>query len=317
MKKLYFAPLEGVTGYIYRNTHAEMFEGCDAYYAPFITPVDNERLSIKSLRDILPENNRVPKLMVQVLTNSIDAFARFENEISPLGYREVNLNFGCPSGTVVKKGRGAGILREPELVDDFLKDVFDYTLLDVSVKTRLGYSDPCEMERLMEVYNKYSLKKLIVHPRTRMEYYKGTPNMVEFKKTYDVSTNPLCYNGNIFTVNDYEDICTAYPGIESVMIGRGAIANPAIFREIRGGRPLTTKELIEFSVVLEERYFEVLKSETYTLHKLKELWIYMMMNFPEEKKILKAIKKSNNLSDLNYALLKLTGKKIVKQLQVF
>jgi len=169
------------------------------------------------------------------------------------------------------------------------------------------------MEELTDIYNKYPLKLLIVHPRTRSDYYKGVPNMLQFKKTYDASVNPLCFNGNIFTALEYQNICTAYPCIEGVMLGRGAIANPAIFREIRGGAQLSSEELLEFSSLLEDRYFEVLKSDTYTLHKLKEVWIYMMQNFPEEKKILKAIKKSNNLCDLNRAISGLKNKEITNQ----
>lgn len=298
---MYFAPLEGITGYIYRNAHREMFGGCDAYYAPFVTPVENERLSIKCLRDIVPEKNNV-NLRVQVLANKPDAFFRFENEIKSMGYSEVNLNFGCPSGTVVKKGRGSGALREPELLDDFMNEVFQSTSLKVSVKTRVGFYDGEEMDNLMNIYNKYPLTSLIIHPRTRQDYYKGEPRMDIFTKAYRNSVNKVCYNGNVFTLEDYERICASYPDLEGVMIGRGAVANPAIFREIRGGAPLSTRELIEFSDLLAERYMEVLKSDAYTLHKLKEIWIYMMNNYPQEKKILKLVKKSGSVRELKKAV---------------
>jgi len=301
---LYFAPLEGITGYIFRNTHFEMFGGCDAYYAPFITPVENEKLSIKSLRDITCERNNV-NLKVQVLTNKADAFMRFEKEIKLLGYDEVNLNFGCPSGTVVKKGRGAGFLRETELLDEFLTDVFNNTPLRISVKTRVGFWEPSEMEELLGIYNKYELTNLIIHPRTRQDYYNGNPRMDTFKKAYDNSKNKVCYNGNVLNKDDYKSISESYPELEGVMIGRGAITNPAIFREIRGGESLCRDELIEFSNLLSTRYFEVLKSDAYTLHKLKEVWLYMMKNYPEEKKILKAVKKANTVKDLNEAIKKL------------
>ena len=122
---LYFAPLEGITGYIYRNTHAELFGGCDAYYAPFITPVENERLNKKCLRDILPENNRCSDLRVQLLSNNPKTYFKFEDEIIPMGYSEININLGCPSGTVVKKGRGSGFLREREAMTDFFQEIFE------------------------------------------------------------------------------------------------------------------------------------------------------------------------------------------------
>jgi len=302
MMEIYFAPLEGITTYTYRNTHEEVFGGCDAYYAPFITPSDNEKLSIKSLRDIVPENNKVEKLIPQVMANRGESFLKFEEKIKALGYDEVNINIGCPSGTVVKKNRGAGFLRDPQGIDGFLDEVFKNSGLEISVKTRTGFSCHTEFERLLEVYNKYRMKCLIVHPRTRAEFYNGDPNMTVFTDAYKQSENKLCYNANVFTLEGYKRIAEAFPDISGVMIGRGALANPAIFREIKGGKPLETHELIEFTNLLAERYLKVLGSEVYTLHKLKEIWMYVMWTFPNEKKILKAIKKSNKLTDLLAAI---------------
>ncbi len=295
---LYFAPLEGITTYTYRNTHAEFFGGCDKYFAPFITPSDNEKLSLKCLRDILPEKNSNIKLVPQVLTNRSDSFLKFEEKLSGLGYDCVNINLGCPSGTVVKKNRGSGFLRDPQGIDCFLAEIFQQTRLFVSIKTRTGFSDRNEFDELLRIFNKHSFENLTVHPRTRMDYYNGEPDMTAFDKAYSHSKNKLCYNGNVFSKTDFEKIAQNYPTLDGIMIGRGAVANPALFREIRGGRPLETKELEEFTRVLAERYLQVLGSEVYTLHKLKEIWIYIMWNFPEEKKITKAIKKSNKLLDL-------------------
>lgn len=296
--KLYFAPLEGITTYTYRNTHAEFFGGCDAYYAPFITPSDNEKLSIKSLRDIVPDNNRDVRLIPQVLTNQGQSFMKFEDKIKELGYKEININLGCPSGTVVKKNRGSGFLREPEAVDAFLAEVYANSGLRVSVKTRSGFARGQELENLMGIYNKYHMAELIIHPRTREEYYKGKPDMTAFDKAFTVSKNPVCYNGNIFSEQSYRSIVEKYSGLESVMIGRGAIANPGLFREIRGGRRVETAELVEFTQLLSERYLKVLGSEVYTLHKLKEIWMYTMWMYPGEKKLLKSIKKSSSLRDI-------------------
>jgi len=303
--KLYFAPLEGITTYTYRNTHREVFGGCNFYFAPFITPVENEKISIKNLRDILPENNTDTPLKVQVLTNNIDAFLKFENEIVALGYNEVNMNFGCPSGTVVKKNRGSGFLRDPEALDKFLNDVYMNSGIKYSVKTRIGFYEPEEWQELFAVYQKYPLTELIVHPRTRQMLYNGYPHMASFDLCCSSHEIPLCYNGNIFSKEDFVGIKEQYPNVSSVMIGRGAIMNPAIFREISGGESLKTEELVRFSAILEERYLKLLGCEHYTLHKLKEIWIYMVQNFPQESKIAKEVKKANSLSDLNRAISKL------------
>ncbi len=302
---LMFAPLEGITTYTYRNTHKEIFGSCDTYYAPFITPVENEKISIKNLRDILPENNKDMPLKVQILTNSANAFFNIEKEILNLGYKEINLNYGCPSGTVVKKGRGAGALKDKEEMDAQLFDIFSSNTARLSVKTRIGFYEVSESEEIMEIYNKYPLENLIIHPRTRAQFYNGFPDMSAFTNCLSISRNPVSYNGNIFSDEDYNSLCKRYNNLSGVMIGRGAVKNPAIFREIKGGKKLSRKELIEFSKLLEMRYLKLLGCEHYTLHKLKEIWIYMVSNFPYETKIAKEIKKSNSLRDLNNAINKL------------
>jgi len=299
--KLYFAPLEGITTSVYRNAHFEMFGGCDEYYAPFITPSDNEKITRKGLKDIFPEENRY-NLKIQVLANKSEAFLKFEKKVASFGYDEININLGCPSSTVVKKGRGSGFLRERDALDNFLYEIFSQTNAKISIKTRTGFESGNEMDELMEIYNKYPLSLLIIHPRARSDFYKGEPDMDIFKKAYQKSKNKVCYNGNVFNASDFEDICKKYPDIDSVMLGRGAIVNPAIFRELKGGKKITTDELIEFSMLLLDRYNAVLRSDTYTLNKLKELWLYGMWNYPEEKKILKAIKKSDKLSDIVNAI---------------
>ncbi len=294
--KLYFAPLEGITTYIYRNTHARFFGGCDAYFTPFITPSDNEKIGRKGFRDILPENNTAD-IRVQVLTNNSASFLKFEKKAAEYGYGELNINLGCPSGTVVGKGRGAGFLKDTYALDKFLYEIFSHTDAKISVKTRAGYFSSDEIEEILPIYNKYPISLLILHPRCREDFYKGTPSQKAFSYTYENAKSPLCYNGNILTAEDYADKITRYDALDSIMIGRGAVANPAIFREIRGGNPLTTKELINFTEALKENYSQILDSDVFTLHKLKEIWLYIMENFPDEKKILKTIRKTNNLGE--------------------
>ncbi len=299
--KIYFAPLEGITTYTYRNAHYQMFSGVDTYFAPFIVPTENERLSVKTLRDILPENNNA-KIIPQVLCSSNDAFCEFAKKVMDLGYDEVNLNLGCPSGTVVKKHRGSGALKDTDELCRFLDGIFSKSEIKISVKTRAGFYSHEEFPKLIGIYNQYPMTELIVHPRVREELYSGKPNMETFSYAYKNSKHRLCYNGDIITIEDYDNIVKRYPDLDSIMIGRGAIGNPALFREIKGGEKVKIQELIDFSQKLEERYLEVLGCEHYTVHRLKEIWLYIMRNFPEDKKTTKAIKKSDSLSNINSAI---------------
>ena len=295
--KLLFAPLEGITNFVYRNTHKEMFGSCDEYYSPFITPSEDDKVNRKGLNDIVPENNQGIVIKPQVLTNSAEAFLKFTEKIKNVGYDEVNLNFGCPSQTVVKKGKGSGFLKDPYKVDEFLYKVFLEKPMKISVKTRTGFLDGSEMDNLIEIYNKYPLEMLIIHPRTRSDFYNGVPDLEVFKKAFYNSKNPVCYNGNIDTVADYENITALFPQLEYVMLGRGVIRNPALMREIRGGEKITTEEIVNFSKKLADNYQSTLRSETFTLNKLKEVWMYMIQLYPEEKKIFKTIRKANKLCD--------------------
>ena len=183
---LYFAPMEGITSYTYRNAHFECFGGSDKYFAPFVVPTANERITLKTLRDLLPENNIV-KVVPQVLGNNWEVFSEFSKKLECLGYDEVNLNFGCPSGTVVKKARGAGILKNLELIDRFLDGAFSNSNIKISVKTRVGFDVHDEFENILKVYNKYPLSELIIHPRVREEYYKGKVSTETFEMAYHKS----------------------------------------------------------------------------------------------------------------------------------
>lgn len=304
LMELYFAPLEGITTKIYRNTHHEFFCGVDKYYSPFITLGENDKLTEKLLRDVLPEENKV-ELAVQILCNQKNTFVSFAKRIKELGYDEININLGCPSGTVVSKGRGSGFLRETEELDRFLDGIFTECDMNISVKTRIGFSTPDEMIKLTEIYNRYPISLLIVHPRLREDFYKGVPDMVTFKAVYETYKKPLCYNGDVITKVDFDRIKEEFPELFGVMIGRGAVKNPAIFREINGGKPLTNTELSEFLCALSEKYVSLLNSEVFTLHKLKEIMMSVMQNYPDDRKLLKSVKKANKLSDLIFVIKKL------------
>ena len=218
----YFAPREGITSYTYRNTHAELFGGADSYFAPFINPSDQEKVSKKGMRDVLPERNSEIDLKVQVLTNCALSFTKFAKKIQAAGYNSLNINIGCPAARVVQKGRGAGFLRDTEGLERFFEELFAKNDIAVSVKTRIGFASSDELVRLMEIYNRYPISLLIVHPRTREDFYNGVPNMEAFSYAYETSVHPICYNGDINSKEDYIKITERFPNLHSVMLGRGA-----------------------------------------------------------------------------------------------
>ena len=300
--KLYFAPMEGVTSCLYRRVHARMFPGIDRYYAPFLAPDSSGNCRTRELWELLPENNPERELIPQILCARPDAFLAVAERLQAMGYRQVNLNAGCPSGTVVPKHKGAGMLADPAALDAFLDQVFSRCPLEVSVKTRLGLESTAEFETLLPIYNRYPLSELIIHARDRAGMYKSAPDRAAFARAFRDSRCPVCYNGNLFTPADLETVQSQNPGLERFMLGRGAAADPALPRRLRGGAPLSPAELREF---LEQLRLEMLAagiSERHCLARLKELWYYLIALFPDSRRGAKPINKAQTLTDYRQAV---------------
>ena len=300
--ELYFAPMEGVTGYIYRQVHHAVFSGADEYWAPFIAPDSAGKFKAGSMREVLPENNDGIKLIPQVLANNPEAFLAVARELEAMGYREVNLNAGCPSGTVFAKHKGAGMLTDAAALDAFLDTVFSRCPIAVSVKTRLGAEKTDEFDRLLEVYGKYPFSRVIVHTRCRSGMYKSPTSPESFAPALELFGKRACYNGNITDVNKYNALVQMYPALASLMLGRGLAANPALARQLRGGGRLERNELKQFHDTLVDRTLSSGLCEVYTVGRMKELWFYMSSMFVNCEKQVKAIKKAKHIDEYNAAV---------------
>lgn len=309
--KFYFAPLEGLTGYIYRNAHHALFDPMDKYFTPFIIPNQNGKLRSRDLNDILPENNCGLTLIPQLLTNNARDFINTSRVIEQLGYSEINLNLGCPSGTVVSKNRGAGFLAKKEELDAFLEEIFTASVTRISVKTRIGKAEPEEFYDLIEIFNRYPMSELIIHPRVREDYYKNKPNLNIFRDALRLSKNPVCYNGDICTVEDYNKITSLFPEVEAIMLGRGLLANPNLISEIKEHRKPDRVRLKDFHDRVYEGYKATLYGDRNILFKMKELWSYMLSGFEEHEKIEKKIKKAERLYQYEEAVSELFSEKKV------
>lgn len=294
--KFYMAPLEGITTYVYRRIHHEKFPGLDKYFTPFVSPTSNHDFKSREKRDVVPEHNQGLPVVPQILSNHADEFLYTADRLIEYGYQEINLNLGCPSGTVVGKGRGAGFLTDPDGLDRFLNEVFDQITVPLSVKTRIGRYDPSEFRAILSVYNHYPIHELTIHPRVGKDFYRGKPDLDAFEEALEKSMNPVCYNGDINTVEDYERFCERFPTVDRIMIGRGLIANPGLVREIQTGQAVTWEERLQFAAVLQHTYQEIMP-ETPVLFKMKELWSYMAMAHPDSAKLWKKIKKTRHLSE--------------------
>ncbi|GLC32540.1 tRNA dihydrouridine synthase [Clostridium omnivorum] len=298
----YFAPMEGLTGYIYRNAHKAFFNNIDKYFSPFIFPNQSDRFTTRELKDILPENNEGIVLIPQLLTNNAKDFIHTSKKIKQMGYNEINLNLGCPSGTVVSKNRGSGFLSKKEELNTFLEEIFSEAVTKISIKTRIGKDQPEEFYDLIEIYNKYPMEELIIHPRIQKDFYKNKPNLKVFKDALNLSKNPVCYNGDIVTVEDYKKFINEFQSVKTVMIGRGLLANPGLISDIENNIKLDKKLLKDFHDKVYEGYKSVLYGDRNVLFKMKELWFYIIPMFTNNTKYAKKIKKSEKLYDYDEAV---------------
>lgn len=300
--KYYLAPMEGITGYVYRNSYNKYFKNLDKYFTPFIVPNTSKSFKTKELRDILPENNNGLNIVPQILTNDSEGFISTSRKLQQLGYNEVNLNLGCPSGTVVSKYRGSGFLAKREELDKFLEEIFKIDDIKISIKTRIGKDSPEEFYELIKIYNKYPLEELIIHPRTREDFYGNKPNLEIFKDALSLSRSSVCYNGDIFTANDHNNFTETFPNVENMMIGRGILANPGLLGEITENTFIDKNTLKEFHDEIFNNYREAFNEDKNAIYRMKELWGYMIYIFSDNKKYLKRIKKSQKVDDYNDAV---------------
>lgn len=300
--KFYLAPMEGITGHIYRNSYEKYFHNIDKYFTPFIVPNQSVSLKTKELKDLLPQNNKGLNIVPQILTNNAEGFILTANKLKKLGYEEINLNLGCPSGTVVSKKRGSGFLAYPEELDKFLDEIYKIDNMKISIKTRLGKERADEFYKLIEIYNKYPLEELIIHPRTREDFYGNTPNLEVFKDALKLSKHSICYNGDIFTLNSYNKIINEFPEVNKVMLGRGILANPGLIGEIKNNE-FANKEIIKmFHDEIFENYTILLNEDKNAMYRMKELWGYMSHIFTNNKKYYKKIKKAQKAIDYKNAV---------------
>lgn len=307
--QFYLAPMEEVTGYVYRNVYHTMFGDMDKYFTPFIAPTKKKILKTRERKEVAPEHNQGMYVVPQILTNDAEQFLDTCNMLTELGYHEVNLNLGCPAATVVSKRKGSGFLDEPGKLDQFFETIFEEMSglpeekrFCISVKTRIGMEFPEEFEDILKVYNRYPFSEIIIHPRLQKDYYNNHPNLEVFAEALEQCVHPVCYNGDIFTKEDYETLHRRFPTVKRIMLGRGAVANPGLLREIQTDQPITAEELKEYHDRLYAGYREALNSEKDALFKMKEVWFYLGKMFPEAEKALKKVKKANKPEEYQEAV---------------
>ena len=290
----YVAPMEGLTDRVWRQAHQKWFGWAGApakYYAPFLSPPENRVLIKKKMAELAPEANPGAPVVPQLLAKDGALAAWMVGQLRQLGYTEVNLNFGCPSGTVTAKGKGSGMLRDLDKLDAFLAALFAEAEGPLTVKTRLGVEKPEEFAAVLEVYNRYPIAELTIHPRVMRQQYRGIADREAFAKALPACRMPVCYNGDLTTVEQLRALEADFPTVQSLMVGRGIIADPALFRQALGGPAATKEELRGYLDDLYHGYTALFGSAGCAISRMKGHWFYLIHRFEGSERLGKQLRK--------------------------
>lgn len=290
------APMEGITGHVFRRVHAEHFGKLDRYYTPFVAPPRVGCAFVgRALKEVDPAHNEGLDVVPQLLSKHADEFVWAARLLADMGYHEVNLNLGCPSGTVVSKGKGSGFLGHLEELTTFLQDICERSPIPVSVKTRLGLKDDAEYDRVLDMYCQLPLAELIVHPRVQQDRYQGKPRWEPYARTLERTSFSVAYNGDIFDVDDMQRLVEAIPETRHVMLGRGLLANPALVRMLRGGSAATREELRRFHDGLFSAYEAEIGGNA--VFRMKEWWFYAKFAFIDPLAVHRVVRKARKAEE--------------------
>ncbi len=303
--KIEMAPLEGVTTSYFRRIQSRHFTPADRYFTPFISPTQNHCFTPRILGEISPRVNEGLNVIPQLIGHNADDFLWATNELKAMGYKEVNLNLGCPSPTVTKKKKGAGMLGDIPYLHEFLDRIFSESPVEISVKTRIGRTSYEEAEALAELFSHYPIKELIVHPRLEKDFYKGPVSDESYRIFLRHNPEITVYNGDLFNTDKIKEFSESFPGTGTVMCGRGFIANPKLAGEIKGEGPLTKDEFKDFYDEFFALTRERLPNETQLLLHMKEYWAYWGGIFENAEKEIRQLYKSKSVSDYTLSAAKL------------
>lgn len=296
MLPIHFAPLQGFTESAYRLAHSKFAPGIHTYYTPFLR-LEKGEVRAKDLRDLQAEHPY--HLVPQIIVRDVEEFNHLTKTVTKLGFKEIDINMGCPYPMQTKSGRGSGILPQPEKVREILDAINKLSMAEsehpkFSIKMRLGLNSPEECLQLLPLLNDTPLAHITLHPRVGIQQYKGALDFETFDKFYSECKHPLIFNGDITDIKQMNYIESRYPKIAGIMIGRGLLANPVLAAQYAGlpcGTAIET--LLKIHADIAADYARRLQGNAQILDKIRHFWTYADL----PKKIRKKIEKSRTLEE--------------------
>jgi tRNA-dihydrouridine synthase len=299
--QLALAPLQTYTDFHFRNAHFTVFGGVDKFYAPYLKMNNDGSIKEGPKKDILPKHNSLFPIIPQLMACNSSDFLIMARYIEELGYKEVNWNLGCPYPMVTNRDLGAGLLNKPQSIVNILEEVIPQTNLKIGIKMRMGMEDTTDILSILPLLNNFDLTEIIIHARYAKQLYNGTCDHEQFLNCLELTNHSITYNGDITDSDEFRELRTKFAGIDSFMIGRGAMINPALFEEIKTATIDNSEDyrrkLQLFTKRLEESLLGFNDSPGYALGKLQSYWEYLCDGLSDGKQLYRKLKKAKTHQD--------------------
>lgn len=291
--KLHFAPLQGHTTATYRRAHYKIWGGIACYYTPFVR-IEKGTFRNKDLADIAPAANESTPVVPQMLPRNAEELRRLTELFLEYGYRQADINMGCPFPPIALHRRGAGILPYPEAVAELLHATTEYPEMEFSVKMRLGWEHPDEWMPLISLLNSARLHHIALHPRIGKAQYKGCIRHDSFESFYEQCRQPLIYNGDLLTTTDIRQTAERYPRLAGIMVGHGLLARPYLPALCAENASCSLRNIMSKTETFHDTIYEELKlasqGDAQLMLRAHAIWEYFLPHTPrrERKRIMKS-----------------------------
>lgn len=262
---LFLAPMEGVTDRTFRAAVLDL-GGCGAACTEFVrisvapVPARVIRKSLGAPRGDVP-------VAVQIMAPGTEHLAETVAHAESAGASWIDLNFGCPVARVCGKGAGSALLDDPPLLEAIVRAARGATRLAVSAKIRVGVTDSARLHEIVDAAAAGGAAMLTVHGRLRADSYEDPARWdriaAAVARWRGRSDGPVCGNGGVRTAEDAHRMLRE-TGCDAVMVGRGALADPFVFRRFAGGPAATPAEAAAFLI----RYADAIQPDTAAHHRL-------------------------------------------------
>ena len=307
--ELLMAPFRGITHKSWRNAFARHIGGFDEMFAPFISGAGATKIHPDKLADVMPLNDNLTPTVPQIIGIDADEIILLGNTLADLGFEELNWNLGCPFARIANKKRGCGLLPYPDVLNEILEKVFSSIQIKLSIKTRLGYHQADEIQSVIPILNQYPISRVILHPRTGKQGYRGQADPEGYGRASQLIKHPIIYNGDIYNLSQLRQLQMRFPGQKSWMVGRGALINPFLPKEIKGYAMTDEEKRKQMTAFHFELWHMAWKSqlhESRTLGAMKAIWHYMAGTFANGGEVFTRIKRAKKretyIDAVDYAL---------------